>query len=31
MIIFIANYLIAFETKRKTYELKRNGFANGLK
>ena len=31
MIIFIANYLIAFETKRKTYELKPNSFANGLK
>ncbi len=31
MIKFIANYLVAFETKRKTYELKRNSFANGLK
>ena len=31
MIKFIATFLVAFETKRKTYELKRNGFANGLK
>lgn len=30
MIKFIANFLATFETKRKTYELKRNNFANGL-
>ncbi len=31
MIKFITNYYVPFETKRKTYELKRNSLANSLK